>query len=181
MDNKDPARQSRQAYIALFSIIIGVALAFVALPVAVAAVLAPFGLVGAICALAVGSIRAGEARERARMERGEGVLARWTLDATLWQEFVRLNKGTIVLPRIDGKRSLSADFRVEVVFAEDAIYVDGDCYSMNRGWSTAATLEPAFIELVQGGQDYHTPMRIPIPPGSRSDAERIALHFNAPV
>ncbi|MCW3054836.1 MAG: hypothetical protein JWN14_4006, partial [Chthonomonadales bacterium] len=111
--------------------------------------------------------------------RGEGVVARWSLDAALWQDFVGLNKGSLALPQIDGKRMASPDLSVEVVFAEDAIYVDGHYYTMDRNWRTAAKLEPSYIQLVQFGLEDLTPIRIPIPAGLQEDAERVAHHFDS--
>jgi hypothetical protein len=185
MDDQNPARQSRQAFIALFAIVVGVAVAFLTLPIEMAVFFAPPGLVGAIMALAVGCIRFEQARNRSKMERGEGVVARWTLDGALWQEFVRLNERTITLPTIAAERSLTCASGVEVVFAPDAVYVDGHFYTMDRHWGTGAKVETAaqetsFIELAQGGLEDVTPIRVPIPPGRQSDAERVAHYFNSP-
>lgn len=176
---ENPARESRQAYLALSAIVIGFAVAFVTLPITVVAVLAPFGLVGVICTLAVGYIRAEEAQKRSKMERGEGIVAQWNLDAAHWQEFERLNKGVIVIPRIAAERLEPSSSGVKVVFAEDAVYVDGDCYTMDRTWTTTAMLNPSYIELAQSGLEYHTPICVPIPADFHGDAERVAHYFNS--
>jgi len=44
--------------------------------------------VGAVMTLAMGYVNATQAQTRVSMERGENLVARWTLDAALWQDFV---------------------------------------------------------------------------------------------
>jgi hypothetical protein len=181
MDDQNPARGSRQAYLALAAVLIASAVAFRTLPLEIFAMLAPVALVASLVFLMVGIILGDQGRARARMERGEGVLARWTLDAALWQEFVRLNQGTVSVPA-----GGSSEAGVEVVFAHDAVYVAGDYYTMDRTWGTGATLEPSasglvHIELAQGGLDSYCPLRIPIPPGRHDESARVLQHFNDPA
>jgi hypothetical protein len=70
---------------------------------------------------------------------------------------------------------------VEVVFAEDAIYIDGEYHTMDRDWNTIATFESpySYVELSQGGLETITPIRIPVPPEHIPDAERVVRYFNA--
>lgn len=123
MDDRNPARGSKQAYLALAAVLVVTAILYAKLPLEVFVFFAPPALVGAIVALAVGAILGGQARDRSRMERGEGVVARWTLDAAHWREFVRLNEGTVTV-----STPKPADSGVEVVFAENAVYVDGELH-----------------------------------------------------
>jgi hypothetical protein len=178
MAQQDPARQSRQAYVALLIIVAAVALSFVALPLAVAVGVSLVGLLGVIWALAMGSIRGDEARKRARMERGEGVIARWTLEGPLRQEFIRLNEATQPIARSVCDRTDPSGPGVEVVFAEDAVYFDGEYYTMDRKYTTKARLEEDTIVLSQAGLEFHDPITIPIPPGRHAEAEKILSHFN---
>jgi len=180
MSDQNPGKSSRRAYFAFFVIVIGVVVAFVVLPISTAAIILPFGIVGAIATLAMGYVNSTQAQTRASMERGENLVARWTLDAALWQDFVSLNKGTAAIPHIEANRLAASDLAVEVVFAEEAIFVDGDYYTMDRHWGTKATLEPSYIELLQYGLEDLTPLRIPIPAGLRQEAERVVTHFHSP-
>lgn len=190
MSAENPARASRQAYMALLAIVIGVGVAYLTLPIAVMVFFLPVAFPGAIIALAVGYVYSEEAKKRSKMERGEGVIARWRLNAAHWREFVRLNKDVIVIPRITAAQRFGppapagaepeVGTGVEVIFAEDAVYVDGDFYTMDRTWGTTATLHhPSHIELAQGGLDSYCPICVPIPAGYDADAERVARHFSA--
>lgn len=181
MSGENPAREARMAYTWLFAIFIGLAVAYFTLPLEVVAFFLAPAIPGAIVAFMVGMIQSEQARKRSRMERGEGVIAKWTLNAAQWQEFERLNKGVITTPHIAAKRLEPPAPGVEVIFTEDAVYVDGDHYTMDRAWATNAVLSPSSIELAQGGLETHQPVCVPIPAGHYGDAERVASHFNAYV
>lgn len=181
MDYRNPARGSKQAYLALAAVLVVTAILYAKLPLEVFVFFAPPALVGAIVALAVGAILGGQARDRRRMERGEGVVARWTLDAAHWREFVKLNEGTVTIPT-----SKSPDTGVEVVFAENAVYVDGEFYTMDRSWGTHASMKPStsgvvFIELGQSGLETYSPICIPVPDRSHGSATRVVAYFNDPA
>jgi hypothetical protein len=177
---EDPVRASRLNFTAFAAILIGAALIYFVLPLHIAVLFAPLALIGAIGTLASGAIRAEQARKRSKMERGEGVVAQWNLNASDWRELVRLNAGPLTFPPLSGEASASFQ-GVEVVFAEDAIYIDGDYHTMDRDWNTIATFESpyTFVELSQGGLETITPIRIPVPPKHIPDAERVVRHFNS--
>ena len=103
------------------------------------------------------------------MERGEGVVAKWTLDAAQGEELVRLNQGSITLPA----------GATEVVFAEDAVYIGGRYHMMDRVYRTTARLEGSYLELNNAASEFDTRIRIPVPPGCEGDAERVARHYNS--
>jgi hypothetical protein len=179
MARENPARASRQAFFALFVIIVTAVVIFLTLPLNTAVVFAPFALVGVIGTVAVGCIRAEEARKRSKMERGEGVVAKWSLHGADWREFVKLNEGALAIPHRESE-TMAAFTPVEVIFAEDAVYIDGEYHTMDRNWNTTATFESpyTYVELTQGGLETITPLRIPVPPSSLMDAERVVRHFN---
>jgi hypothetical protein len=180
MDYRNPARGSKQAYLALVAVLVATAILYATLPLETFAFFAPPALIGALVALVVGIILGGQARDRSRMERGDGVVARWTLDAAQWREFVELNEGTITVPAPNSRQA-----GVEVVFAENAVYVDGEYYTMDRQWGTHAAMNPSrsgtvYIELSQGGLETYSPIRIPYPDRSHGSATRVVAYFNDP-
>jgi hypothetical protein len=175
MARENFGRASKINFIAFVLILIGAAVVYFVLPLNIAVFFAPFALIGAIGTLASGCVRAEQARKRSKMERGEGVVARWNLNTAEWQELVRLNAGTHTFPPLNSQGA-------EVVFAEDAVYIDGDYHTMDRDWNTIATFGSpyTYIELSQGGLETITPVRIPVPPKHIPDAERVVRHFNGP-
>jgi hypothetical protein len=180
MNDRNPARGSRRAYLALAAVLAASALAYLTLPLEVVAPLAPVAFAVALGSLMLGLVLGGQSRSRARMERGEGVVARWTLDPDEWQEMVRLNGGLVTIPKVPPTVSGG-----EVVFAQDAVYVAGAFHTMDRTYGTQARLQPStpelvYIELAQAGLDIDTHLRIPIPPGRHEDAARVLEHFNDP-
>jgi hypothetical protein len=178
-------QKSLRAFLAFFGVIGGMALVYFTLSSVVFAVLLAFALIAAPMTLGMGFVYAGQARKQAQMERGEGILARWTLDPGTWHAFEALNTSLDaqkpwLKPRRAFKGAVPAS-GVEVVFMDDTLFAAGEPCSLDRALSPTATLHASWIEfeLTTSGEPETYMLRVPFGPEAQSDAERIVRHFNA--
>ena len=127
----------------------------------------------------------GEARTLDRMRRGEGVLARWTVDPARWALFLEHARQLAAERGARGSMlALPATppaIGYQVTVSEDAIRVEEEFAPMRRDamvYVAGAVLE--FRQLVQVGKrmDWWT-YRLPIAEGAERDAERVAAHYAA--
>ncbi len=139
------------------------------------------GIVGtvAVYALVGALVWHGDARRFSRMQRGEGVLATWTVSATEWNRFLELNQ------RLDreGKGGANCldltappDKGVEVVVSDNAIYVGGEFHSIEK--NATVVVNATYMEFRQvianpNGSDYRHLFRFPIAAGAQPQAERV--------
>jgi hypothetical protein len=139
-----------------------------------ALVVAVMGLLWALVALPY-------ARSFARLRRGKGVFARWTVQSGQWQEFVELSRRNFdpkkMWPNQLNLRREPPASGVEVAVSDDAVLVGGDFHYMP--FTAAVTIHESWIEFdhfnagsVRGGS-HHVVVRFPIAPG----AERIAAEI----
>ena len=129
--------------------------------------------------------------------RGEGVLARWRVDAATWSAFIeangRLNQqpGTVV-SELAIRKDVPAD-GIEVIVGKDSVQIDGSIHSLPlRGTPeiTHAALEngrpwPAYVELGlyypaggENGTEVRTALRFPVAASAERDAESVVRHYN---
>jgi len=108
---------------------------------------------------------------------GETILARWVVDAAALQTFVRetrlRSKRFSYVPKDLLKECIKhADSTgLEVVIREDAIFV-GEWGSPNS--FSAVQVHDTWMQFI-GDEGYHVP--VPLAPGARADAERIAAIY----
>lgn len=155
-------------------------------PMVVGMAVAPFAFVFLIQALLA-------ARGRARLLAGDRVIARWHLRPAEWEQF-----RTFDARRSGSDPSLVNDLwirrkpaieRVEVIVGETAALVDGSYHVLRpRGLPELREVRwvegpPACLEFrllyprSRYGGTVPTALRIPVPAGSRGDAQRIVGHF----
>ncbi|HYI39439.1 MAG TPA: hypothetical protein VE053_03885 [Allosphingosinicella sp.] len=155
-------------------------------PICIGLGIAPFAFVFLIQALFA-------IRGRAKLLRGEGVIARWQVFPGEWEQFRGLDSR-----RSDGRPGLGNDLwirrqgavePVEVIVGRKSALVDGSYHSLNpRGLPElrgVAWLEgpPTCLEFSllyprsRYGGPVPTTLRIPVPPGARPDARRVVAHF----
>jgi hypothetical protein len=155
-------------------------------PLVLGFAVAPFALVILIQALFA-------ARGRARLLRGDGVIARWQVYPGEWRQFRALDR------RRSGEDfSLGNDMRirkdaplepVEVIVGEKSALVDGSYHSLSPrglpelrsvGWlegpPTCLEFGLLYPRSRYGGSVPMT-LRIPVPRGARADALRVVAHF----
>lgn len=147
---------------------------------------APFALLILIQALFA-------ARGRARLLRGDGVIARWQVHPGEWRQFRDLDRR-----RIAEGQSLGNDMRlgkdapldpVDVIVGEKSALVDGSYHSLSpRGLPELRSVgwlegPPACLEFgllyprSRYGGTVSMNLRIPVPRGARPDALRVFAHF----
>jgi hypothetical protein len=156
----------------------------------------------AVFALILSIIFHVDARRRARLLRGEDILARWTIPPALVPQFEALRRrcnqsaaGHTPLPDYLFPRP-NARGEIEVLIGAAAVMAGGDFHALPvRGY--ALIHGPEFIALTPGGgingggllefritthasADSTTrrwALRIPIPPGHEEDIRRIHSHY----
>lgn len=144
------------------------------------------GFMVAMFAAVVALIRVGDARRFARMARGEGVIARWTVDPRSWRAFVEMSRAMDRQENAEGNRldltREPPDLGVEVVVGDNAICVGGDFHSLAK--NATVSIHPSwmeFRELVAGGetQTVAVVVRFPMAPGAEHHAQRIQDHYHS--
>ena len=125
------------------------------------------------------------ARRLARMRRGEGIIARWTIGPAQWQAFVarsrQLDRGETWAPNsLDLRTSPSA--AVEVIVSDNAVLVGDEFHTVEK--DATVVVDRAFIEFRHlisdpNGSDGRTLLRIPVAEGAQVDAERVRRQYNA--
>ena len=127
----------------------------------------------------------GEARTLDRLRRGEGVLARWTVDPARWGVFLEHARQLAAAPGAHASMlalpSTPPATGYEVTVSEEAIRVAEEFAPMRRDAMVSvagAVLE--FHQLVQVGRSVAWwTYRVPIAAGAERDAERVAAHYAA--
>jgi hypothetical protein len=124
-------------------------------------------------------------RRAARLARGEGVLARWTVDTAQWIQFREASRSWDTRPEI-GRNRVDLDQAPDsggmaIVVADNAVRVGADFHSVEKdvdvsvheGWMQ-------FDQLIRdpNGSDARIILRIPFPRGAEADARRIKQRFN---
>jgi hypothetical protein len=109
---------------------------------------------------------------------GETILARWVVDAAALHNFVQETRHRSKLfssvPKDllkECEKHAAAGAGLEVVVREDAVFV-GDWGSPN--WFCAAQVHDTWMQFM-GDEGYHIP--VPLAPGARAEAERIAAIY----
>jgi len=109
----------------------------------------------------------------------ETILARWVVDAAALDNFVRetrlRSKRLSFIPEdlLKECEKHATGAGLEVVVREDAVFV-GEWGSPN--WFYEVQVQETLIRLL-GDEGYHIP--VPLAPGARADAERIAAIYSA--
>ena len=124
-----------------------------------------------------------EARRRERLARGEGVLARWTVDADTWRR-----TGERCLLAGTGRDALRNSITaydappegVEVAVLENALFVGDVLHGLEPSHGLTVTVEDGWIGFEAWHQEGDNWMlRVPIARGAEADAQRAAAHFQA--
>lgn len=179
----DPRRRSNIAFATFFGIVAVIVIAFYTLPQVFAGALLAIGILAGLMSLVMGLIWVGEARRLARMRRGEGVIARWTLDPTAWREHVEQCRSRPV-PEQEriicfGETCEPSTGGVEVVFTEDSVWVGDHFLDLGGGRNPEARLYDAWIDFSFGNSEGADFIRVPVAQRARREAERVERHFNA--
>ena len=129
-----------------------------------------------------------------RLARGEGLLARWRIDARDWREFLELDRerngeSGRHANEFSARQEVPAD-GVEVLVGEEAIEIDGSVHRLPRHGTPEivryefdeSRVRPSVIEfdLVYAGgdsPDVQTCLRFPVPAGAQAQARRIVAHY----
>lgn len=155
-------------------------------PMVVGLAILPFPLVTLIQALFA-------VRGEARLLRGDGVIARWQIAPTEWEQFRQLDSrrsaGGLPLGNDLWIRRRGPAEPVDVIVGEKSALVDGSYHPLNPrglpelrgvGWleGPPACLEFALLyPRSRYGGTVPTTLRIPVPPGARGAAGRVFDHF----
>ena len=195
------ARSTRNLCLAVF--LGGAAASAVALLVPKGAVgaLHPILVIGGLCCVVFGGVGAAvlepSVRAQARLERGEGVIARWRLSLEQWSAFRELS------PKFDAERGASLRNRlslrraptgpdVAITVTTDAVDIDGDFHPLLKGIRPFRDVvllpgPPACLEFAlcypagMDGTDAYVSLRFPIGTGPEGDAlaRQVMAHYLA--
>lgn len=152
------------------------------------------GLTSGVLGFVVALFTQIDARRKARLMRGDDVIARWRVDPARWHAFVHLNE------KLDTERGALRNHLsirrnapaagIEVIVAKAALQVDGDFHALSFNGNPAITSltrqpgPPPYLEfrLSYTGADYSASLdwalRFPIAAGSESDAARVQSHYS---
>jgi hypothetical protein len=138
-------------------------------------------------------------RAKRRLARGEGLLARWRIDAEYWREFLELDRQRNAeagrRPNEFSPREQVPASGVEILVGEEAIEIDGSVHRLPRHGTPQilrrefdeSRVRPSVIEfeLVHGDagtgdEPGHTCLRFPVPAGAQQEARRIVDHYGQP-
>lgn len=137
------------------------------------------GLTVAPFAIVLALMRTADARRFARLARGEGVVARWTIPPGQWQAFVARNdalNGERGEPNLVDVHGIASGHGVDVVVTGESLSVGGDFHTFER--DVTITVGPGWVEFYQyvynpNGSDAHLHYRFPIVPGAERDVARL--------
>lgn len=130
----------------------------------------------------------GHAREMNRMQRGEGIIARWTVDETTWRDFIVLNarlfeEQGFYWPNIGHIFETLPLNGIEVVVSDRAVCV-GDDIQLLTGASSGvlwAAGPPPYMEFrgscYSKSGVHRWALRFPTVPGAEGEAANVRSHF----
>jgi hypothetical protein len=125
-----------------------------------------------------------EGRRRERLARGEGVLARWTVDPETWRRTGErcLQAGA---QRDAPRNSIVAYDQppaggMEVAVLDNAIFVGDEFHALEPDHGITVRVEDGWIGFDPWHQEGDNWMvRVPIARGAEAQAQRVAAHFQA--
>jgi hypothetical protein len=126
-------------------------------------------------------VRWDESRRLLRLRAGQGILARWTIDAPRWEWFRgqsnKWDKADGARPNdIDFAQSLGSNSAVDIVVARDAILVGERFYALEKTVRITARGDwMEFHDIIPKprGEPIHLVLRVPLEPGKEHLAAEI--------
>ncbi len=131
-----------------------------------------------------GGVCAHEAGYLGRVERGTGVLARWTLDAKSWREIWELRRaldqqpGTLKTSPVMPAEAPPGG--VEIIISEDCVCIGPEFWQpVPAIFIARARLSYYWLEIDLPSDDevMHL-LRVPVPHPAREQAEKVVRHFS---
>jgi hypothetical protein len=152
------------------------------------ALLAVAGLLLTAAGIGGGAYFHGETRRYDRLRAGKGIVARWTVEQSVWQRFLALDA------TFSDQNPIAADYvahggPVEVIFASEGLLVDDDFHTISKRdsvpyggpfWHAGppALLVFSFsVPCEVGTNDWS--LRVPVPPEAVAEGRRVYEHFTA--
>lgn len=144
-------------------------------------VLGLFGMIAAPVAIVAGWMAVDAVKRFDRLDRGEGVIARWTIDPPTWARFAVLNRqrqGTRRANVVHVPDTIAQP--VDIVVARDAIRIDRAYHVLDKGaldgmdWvpGPPGTMELNFSVPGKSGRSTWS-MRFPVARGAEAMAQRV--------
>ena len=134
----------------------------------------------------------GHARAMNRIQRGEGVIARWTVSETIWRDFIKLNtrlteEQGFYWPNIGHIFESVPSNGIEVVVSDRAVCVGDDIQLLSGASSGISWADgpPPYMEF--RGSYYSKSglhrwaLRFPTVPGAEGEAARVRSHFTPQI
>jgi hypothetical protein len=127
-----------------------------------------------------------DVRPYRRMQRGEGVLARWLINATHWKIFTEhcnaITHGSNALSNSINVPAKYPGREIEVIISDNAVCLEDDFHTIKA--SAKVRRHGPVLEIfqqVQAGKTSTRPVayRLPIPESADSEVERIVRHYAA--
>jgi hypothetical protein len=122
-----------------------------------------------------------EANQFTRMERGEGVIARWTVDPVSWRNYLalrhRLEAQHKALPNYPKLPDEAQSSGMEVVICERTLFVGSEVWPI--GVENAQMILPeSLLEIEHHSEEGDTYITsLPVPSSAQHIAEQVVQHF----
>lgn len=161
------------------------------------AVLGICGLLAAPIAFVFTLIKAVDTWQMGRLVRGEGIVARWRIDAADWQAFVqnedRLDQQPGRRPNLLSYRDLPAASGIEIIVGKNAVLIGGEYHTLRkRGFAnlygphwlrgSPSNIQFDLTAFVTGGTHaMRWVLRFPVAPDAENRAALVIAHFQAPA
>jgi hypothetical protein len=140
-------------------------------------------MLACIIFLVWGGVSLYEANQFARMESGEGVIARWTVDPDSWRNYLTLRRTLEAqlkaLPNYPKLPDEAQSKGIEVVICQRDLFVDFEVWPISVQ-NARLVLSESLLEIEHYSEDGNTYITsLPVPLSTQRVAERVVQHFNA--
>ena len=138
---------------------------------------------GGIFLACMGGMELFEARRFDRMARGDGVIARWHVEAEAWhQRMVERRALDHARPELRGSfHVMQGDpppAGVDIVVSEDAVFVGPEAmHPLFKEFGNQARVQDGWLELTSRADDSDFVLRLPVAPGAEAEAEKVVRYF----
>ena len=181
-----PARKRNYAAAVLLALLLAFALAYAfSAPRPMLIALATMGGTAAVVAAIFAVMLHIDAGRLDRLQRGEGVLARWTVAPEQWARFGANSREWDTRPGV-GANTVDLAQAAEaggigITVSDNALLVGRDFYSLEKStkvrvydhWMEFNTYNPGTAKT----SGRHLIQRVPVAPGAEASAQRIAQHY----
>ena len=143
--------------------------------------LAFISMLGCIIFLVWGGVSIYEANQFSRMEKGEGVIARWTVDPDSWRSYLTLRRTLEAqhkaLPNYPKLPDEAQSKGIQVAICKRELFVGSEVWPISVQ-NARLVLPESLLEIEHYSEDGNTYITsLPVPLSAQRVAERVVQHF----